>query len=148
MLRLSKLTDYAVVILSRLGPVESGWRSVTDLAADTGLPEPTVAKVLKLLGRGALVQSQRGAAGGYRLARPASDISVAAVIAAMEGPIAVTACVDEAHETCSVGLCPMRGNWQQVNVAIRTALEAVSVADMTTLPFDPAVPAPVAVHAQ
>src|ERR1700681_1165291 len=91
MLRLSKLTDYAVVVLVRL---DSGAEVQTSpgIAATTGIPEPTAAKVLKTLSGSALVTSQRGAHGGYRLARRLEDIPIGEVIAAMDGPIALAAC--------------------------------------------------------
>ena len=98
MLRLSKLTDYAVVVLVRLSETEPAGEDAVQtspgIAAATGVPEPTVAKVLKALACGGLVASQRGARGGYRLARPLGSIAIADVIAAIDGPIALTACVD------------------------------------------------------
>ncbi len=131
MMRVSKLTDYAVVLLSQLPDRHGMPIAVSELAERTGVPDPTVAKVLKTLVPAGLVVSFRGANGGYRLGRPADEISVGAVIAAMEGPIAVTACVSTADVTCSVEqLCPMRGNWDRVNHTIQSALENVSLADM------------------
>ncbi len=130
MLRLSKLTDYAVVVLVRL----SGGAAVQTspgIAGATGIPEPTVAKVLKALAAGGLVTSQRGAHGGYRLSRPLATIPIAEVIAAIDGPIALTACVDGSPTSCEVlGLCPVRGRWDPVNTAIREALTAITLADM------------------
>jgi FeS assembly SUF system regulator len=134
MLRLSKLTDYAVVVLIRLA--ERGGAQCEDMqtspgiAQVTGVPEPTVAKVLKLLSSAGLVSSQRGARGGYRLKMPLHAISVADVIAAIDGPIALTACVDggagcDMHATCAV-----KGRWDLVNDAIHAALSAISLADM------------------
>jgi FeS assembly SUF system regulator len=128
MFKLSKLTDYAVVVLVRLGR-EDGVQTSPGIAACIGLPEPTVAKVLKTLAGTGLVVSQRGARGGYRLARPLADIPVAAVIAAIDGPIALTACVD--NGACeSHGLCPMHGRWDPVNEAIEAALRGITLADM------------------
>ena len=130
MLRLSKLTDYAVVVLVRLASMP-GVQTSPGIAATTGIPEPTVAKVLKTLATGGLVASQRGARGGYRLLRPLSDIPVADVIAAVDGPIALAACVDGSATECeSQGLCPMRGRWDPVNDAIHQALSAITLADM------------------
>jgi len=130
MLRLSKLTDYAVVVLVRLSR-ETGVQTSPGIAATTGIPEPTVAKVLKTLAAGGLVASQRGARGGYRLLRPLATIPVADVIAAVDGPIALTACVEASVVECeSQGLCPMRGRWDPVNEAIRQALAAITLADM------------------
>lgn len=130
MLRLSKLTDYAVVVLVRLAETE-GVQTSPGIAAATGIPEPTVAKVLKTLSAGGLVVSQRGARGGYRLLRPLADIPVADVIAAVDGPIALAACVDGSAVECEFqGLCPVRGRWDPVNDAIHQALSAITLADM------------------
>ena len=128
MFRLSKMTDYAVVVLVRLSR-DGGVQTSPGLAAGTGIPEPTVAKVLKAMANRGLVGSQRGARGGYRLERSLSSIPVSEVIAAIDGPIALTACVDGGD--CDSGcLCPMRGRWDPVNDAIRGALGAISLADM------------------
>lgn len=130
MLRLSKLTDYAVVVLVRLAGA-SGVQTSPGIAATTGIPEPTVAKVLKTLAAGGLVASQRGARGGYRLLRPLAAIPVADVIAAIDGPIALAACVDGSAIECeSQRLCPIRGRWDPVNDAIHQALSAITLADM------------------
>ncbi len=135
MFRLSKLTDYAVVVLVRLARDEA--RAATPgavqtspgLSIATGIPEPTVAKVLKAMAGKGLVTSLRGARGGYRLARRLDSIPVAEVIEAIDGPIALTACVDggDCESQC---LCPMRGRWDPVNAAIRAALTGITLADM------------------
>lgn len=130
MFRLSKLTDYAVVVLVRLAKCQAAAvQTAPGIAGATGIPEPTVAKVLKTLSGAGLVESQRGARGGYRLTRALSTVKVAEVIAAINGPIALTACVDgggcETH-----GLCPMHGRWDPVNEAIRQALHGITLADM------------------
>jgi FeS assembly SUF system regulator len=130
MLRLSKLTDYAVVVLVRLSGME-GVQTSPGIAAATGVPEPTVAKVLKILTSCDLVASQRGARGGYRLNRSLAAIPIADVIAAIDGPIALTACVEGSTTECeSQGLCPMRGRWDPVNDAIYKALTEITLADM------------------
>ncbi len=129
MLRLSRLTDYAVVALVRLGRAE-GMETTPGIAAATGIPEPTVAKVLKALANAGLVLSHRGARGGYRLAKSLRAIPVADVIAAIDGPIALTSCVDGAMGCESQSLCPVAGRWDPVNLAIREALKAISLADM------------------
>ena len=143
MLRLSKLTDYAVVVLVRLSSGQNVQTS-PGIAAATGIPEPTVAKVLKALAGGGLVASQRGARGGYRLLHPLAAIPVANVIAAIDGPIALTACVEGGAGGCEAEhLCPVRGRWDPVNDAIVEALTAITLADMqrSALPraFRPAV---------
>lgn len=129
MLRLSKLADYAVVVLVRLSRGEVV-QTVPGIARGTGVPEPTVAKVLKLLAQSELVTSQRGARGGYRLARTLAAISVADVIVAIDGPIALTDCVDGDGRCEAEALCPVRGRWNPVNAAVRSALAAISLADM------------------
>jgi FeS assembly SUF system regulator len=128
MFKLSKLTDYAVVVLVRLAR-EDHVQTSPGIAAATGIPEPTVAKVLKILAGGGLVASQRGARGGYRLARGLAQIPVADVIAAIDGPIALTACVDNGACESHV-LCPMHGRWDPVNEAIEAALNGITLADM------------------
>ena len=138
MLRLSKLTDYAVVVLVRLDAT-GGVTTSPCLAQETGIPEPTVAKVLKALAADGLVVSQRGARGGYRLARALEDIPVARVIKAIDGPISLAACVDGAVGGCEAQcLCPMRGRWDPVNHAILSALTRITLAEMR--PEAPASP--------
>ena len=133
MFRLSKLTDYAVVVLLRLG--HEGVRTASGLAVASRLPEPTVAKVLKALAASGLVISQRGAHGGYRLGRELREISVADVIGAIDGPIALTACVQGGAGGCDVQSgCAMNGRWDVVNQAVRTALDAISLADLRNSP--------------
>jgi FeS assembly SUF system regulator len=128
MFRLSKLTDYAVVVLVRLSRADSVQTS-PGISAATGIPEPTVAKVLKAMAGRGLVTSQRGARGGYRLTRSLSSIPVGDVIAAIDGPIALTACVDGGG--CDTQrLCPLHGRWDPVNEAIRVALSSITLSDM------------------
>ncbi|WP_026438561.1 RrF2 family transcriptional regulator [Acidocella facilis] len=130
MLKLSRLTDYAVAALVRLGTAE-GVETSPGIAAGTGIPEPTIAKVLKVLAGQGLVISTRGARGGYRLGRPLTEISVSEVIFAIDGPIALTSCVEGASGQCdSQSLCPVAGRWDPVNDAIRGALSHISLADM------------------
>jgi FeS assembly SUF system regulator len=143
MLRLSKLTDYAVVVLIRLaeGPRSGGEAIQTSpgIAAVTGVPEPTVAKVLKALAASSMVASLRGARGGYRLLKPLTAISVADVIAAIDGPIALTACVDGQQGQCDVeSMCAVKGRWDLVNDAIFQALSSITLADMREASVPPA----------
>jgi FeS assembly SUF system regulator len=135
MFRLNRLTDYAVVVMSQMALRGGETRSAQQISDDTGVPLPTVAKLLNLLGRAKLVASQRGAAGGYTLSAEPEEISVAQIIQALEGPIALTACVEGATDTCDAeSFCPMRGNWNKVNGAIREALTSVTLADMMVFP--------------
>lgn len=135
MFRLNRLTDYAVVVLSQMSLRGEELRSAQQISDDTAVPLPTVSKLLNLLGRAGLVTSQRGATGGYTLSRSPEQISIAQIIQALEGPIALTACVDGAVESCDVeSFCPMRGNWNKVNTAIQDALTSVSLAEMSAFP--------------
>ncbi|MBO1075608.1 SUF system Fe-S cluster assembly regulator [Roseomonas marmotae] len=130
MLRLSKLTDYAVVVLARL-EAEGGVQTAPSLALGTGIAEPTVAKVLKALAHAGLVEGLRGARGGYRLGRPLARMALSDVILAVDGPIALTACVDGASGGCETeATCPVRGRWDPVNEAVRHALSSISLADL------------------
>ena len=133
MFRMSRETDYGIVLLARIAG-ETGREPVTarDLAFDSRLTLPMVSKILKRLARARLLSSQRGVKGGYRLARPASEISVADIIAALDGPIALTICIEQtpgecAHET----LCSVRHNWQVINRRVMETLSAISLAEMT-----------------
>lgn len=131
MIKLSKLTDYAVVILAEMAKNDTPQMAASGLSAKTGLPEPTVAKVLKLLARGELIISTRGVNGGYRLSRPPGEINMADVITALEGPVMLTSCVDGTDECCSHSInCSLKGKWNPVNDAMQKALEAVSLAEM------------------
>jgi Rrf2 family protein len=145
-LRLSKLTDYAVVVLSRLEqdgatPGLGRVQTAPGLAAATGIAEPTVAKVLKILGGAGLVEGVRGARGGYRLGRPLDTVPLAEVIVAFDGPIALTACVDGGTGGCDAeALCPVRGRWDPVNDAIRAALSGLTVATVARPRFPWSLP--------
>lgn len=131
MLRLSKMNDYAVVVLGHMAARQGALVTAPEVADATGLPAATVSQVLKRLAHARLVASHRGAHGGYALLRAPSEISVAGLVEALEGPVALTACVDGAEGGCGVEtVCPMRGSWDRVNMAIRDALESVSLADM------------------
>ena len=134
MIKISKLVDYAIVILSAFpgtGESESAPMSAMVLSDVTQLPEPTVAKILKILARGRILDSARGANGGYKLARSVQDISIAEVIEAIEGPLALTACVETSEHVCNyASVCGVKGRWDDVNAAVLKALENVSLGDM------------------
>jgi FeS assembly SUF system regulator len=131
MFRLNRLTDYGVVVLSQMSRSPKDLRTAPQISQETGVPLPTVAKLLNALAHEHLIESHRGAAGGYTLNRPAAEISVAEIIQALEGPIALTACVEGSDYDCEVAsICPMRGNWDRVNKAIYGALSEVTLADM------------------
>jgi FeS assembly SUF system regulator len=136
MIRLNKLTDYAVLMLTRMGENPNEVFTAPQLALDSGVPQPTVAKLMKQLSRAGIVNSQRGVNGGYFLSSQPDGISVAQVIEALEGPISITGCVDGADTSCdALSLCPMSGHWNAVNRAIQDALAGVTLADMTAAPM-------------
>lgn len=141
MLKLGKLTDYGTVLMTALAAESGAAHSAQDLAERTRISPPTVSKLLKLLGKGGLVESIRGARGGYRLSRLPQDISVADIVSALEGPIALTQC--SVHDGCSIEHhCGVRSNWRVINDAVRTALSSVTLAQMTApLPRPGSAPA-------
>lgn len=129
MLRISKLTDYAILMMVELTR-ERDMLSAHVLAERIGVEVPTASKVLKLLAGSGLLESFRGASGGYRVVRSAAAISVAEVIAAIEGPIAMTECSVEEGLCSQEDSCGLRGNWQRISLAVAQALQGVSLAEM------------------
>ena len=133
MIRLSRLADYGVVLMTRMASRPEGIHNTVDLSLLTGLPTPTVSKVLAKLGRHGLLRSVRGAKGGYKLAQSPQNISVAEIISAIEGPIALTQCMEHALGCCDIEpLCPSRYGLQVINDTVRSALEGVSLAELST----------------
>lgn len=130
MLRISKMTDYAIMVMVELHASSGEVLSAHALAEQSHLELPTVSKVLKLLVKTGLVDSYRGASGGYSLERDAQDVSVAEIIAAIEGPIAMTECSVEEGLCAQEALCSLRGNWQRISIAVAKAMEGVSLAEM------------------
>lgn len=132
MLRLSKLTDYGTVIMTFMARAEGHVHSAHEVAEQVGIAAPTVSKVLKMLARDELVVSTRGARGGYVLARPAAQITMAQIISAMEGgPLGLTECSTTPGVCVQERSCSIRTNWQRINQVIVRALEEVSLAEMT-----------------
>ncbi len=131
MIRISKETDYGILLLSHLaGTSKSLLFSARELADETGLPLPMVSKILKTLARRGMLISQRGSKGGYALSRSASQISVAEVIAAMDGPFAMTECIVHPGDCRQEHTCRVRHNWARINSRVKRALETVSIAEM------------------
>ena len=132
MIKLSKMTDYAVVILAEMAGQGGALMNASILSERTKLPEPTVSKVLKLLARHKLLTSTRGVNGGYSLEKPAAEIDMASLITALEGPILLTECVDKTGGNCCdrADYCTIKGKWNPVNAAMQSALEKVSLAQM------------------
>jgi FeS assembly SUF system regulator len=138
MIRLSRLADYAVLLMSRMANAPDRTHNAIDIAEATGLPTPTVSKLLATLAREGLLKSVRGAKGGYGLAQPARDITVAHIIAAIDGPIAITYCIEHGPGSCDVeNLCPSRHGWQAINRAVQQALNGVSLAEISAGPVPP-----------
>ncbi|MDJ0698822.1 MAG: SUF system Fe-S cluster assembly regulator [Woeseiaceae bacterium] len=130
MLRISKLTDYGTVVLAELAAAPDAVCSAAEVAQATGIGLPTVSKLLKRLARAELVLSTRGVNGGYRLAREPRQISAADVIDALEGPVSITECSSSDSNCDYEHVCNVGSAWQRINVAIRSALDEVSLADL------------------
>ncbi|MCC5809522.1 MAG: SUF system Fe-S cluster assembly regulator [Ectothiorhodospiraceae bacterium] len=146
MLRINRETDYATAILSLMALQPDERYSAAWLSARRGLPGPVVSKILKQLVRGGILVSHRGAKGGYSLGRPAEDISVAEVITAIEGPIALTDCIEGGGGACQYSpLCAISHNWSRLNDVFYDALKSVSLKDMSK-PLDSGHPSLKAMH--
>jgi len=131
MLRISKLTDYASVLMASLAQRPRECVPASQLAEETRLELPTVAKVLKTLARSGLISSVRGVNGGYQLVEPPESISVAAIVRAMEGPIALTECGLDSGLCSHESQCSLRGNWRRIGLAVEDALDRLTLADLT-----------------
>jgi FeS assembly SUF system regulator len=130
MLRISKLTDYATIIMSFLALTPAAIASAFEVAQATHLSLPTVSKILKMLCEARLVTSFRGTGGGYQLARAASDINVAQIVTAIEGTFALTECCKTDNGCVIDSLCSTKDNWKVINKIILTALAGVTLKDM------------------
>lgn len=138
MIRITKTTDYGIVLLTHMAEIPERRYNASEMAEETQLPSAMVSKILKLLSREGLLDSQRGVNGGYSLARMPHEITVSEIIAALEGPIAITECIDDGPGECvQESFCPLRSNWQLINNAIRSALDGLLLSDMAR-PLPPA----------
>ncbi len=136
-MRLSSLADYAVVMMSAAARHcgVSGRLNATVIARETGLPLPTVQKLVSRLSAAGLIESARGTGGGFRLSRPPVSITLADIIEAIEGPIALATCVDADRHDCAVaGNCRVKPHMGAVNGAVRGALAGVTLAQLATYP--------------
>ncbi len=130
MLRISKLTDYSIVILVFMAKDGNSLTS-RQISEGSNIPLSTVSKVLKSLTRKDILCSTRGATGGYTLAKIPKKTSVAEIVAAMEGPLAITECSDTEHATCSEEhTCPLKSHWNHINLAVKSALRSVTLQDL------------------
>ena len=130
MLRISRLTDYGTVVLGHLARADAGLVSATEVATATGIALPTVSKLLKALAKAGIVTSTRGSHGGYELARDAQAISASDVIDALDGPVSITECSASDSHCDLESICNVGGAWQRINIAIRRALDEISLADL------------------
>ncbi|WP_242096386.1 SUF system Fe-S cluster assembly regulator [Sphingomonas sp. CROZ-RG-20F-R02-07] len=144
-MRLSSLADYAVVMMSAAARHCGGVArlNATLLAEETGVPLPTAQKLVSRLSSAGLLESARGTGGGFRLARPPASISLADIVEAVEGPIALTACVEDGRQDCGLDHhCSVKPHWNAVNDAVRGALAGVSLASLaSSFPGDGRSPA-------
>ena len=132
MIRITREADYGILLMTALAQAQGQPYSAAALARQRQLPLPMVSKILKTLTRAGLLKSQRGAQGGYILALPATEISAADIIGALEGPIAITACSDESHDRCTRQEdCEVSGHWPRINFAIYTALQSISLEELS-----------------
>lgn len=130
MLRVSKMTDYGIVLMTHLARDPKGQHAAADLSVQVDIPLPTVSKILKQLTRARLLVSSRGTQGGYSLAREPRAISVAELIATLEGPIGLTECINSPGECELEPHCSIRGHWERINQAVYEALSAIKLSDM------------------
>jgi len=137
MLRVTKFTDYATVVLSAMAAEATAVLSASELAERAGLEVPTVSKLLKPLAQAGLVEGFRGANGGYRLARPANAISLIEIVEAMEGPVGMTECSVHGGNCGIEDQCGVRANWRRINDVVAEALRSVTLAQMLSAPVLP-----------
>lgn len=133
MIKLTKLADYAVVLMSSIAEHPEAVHAAAEIARDTHIPAPTASKILGAMTRAGLLTSHRGLKGGFSLARPPQDITVADVIGAIDGPIALTNCMEHASGDCDIlDSCRVRGYWHRINGAVKAALEGVTLAEISS----------------
>ena len=130
MLRISKLADYGTVVMVYLAKRSQTLCNARDIALHTHLTVPTVSKLLKRLTAAGLLSSMRGVAGGYRLQRPAAEISVTDIIYALDDYRGLTECSLQPNECSLRGFCHVQGNWQLISQGIAAALDSVSLDDL------------------
>ncbi len=133
MIKLTKLADYAVVLMSSIAEHPEDVHAAAEIARDTHIPAPTASKILGVMTRAGLLASHRGLKGGFSLARPPQDITVADVIRAIDGPIALTNCMEDASGDCDIlDSCRVRGYWHRINAAVKAALDGVTLAEISS----------------
>lgn len=130
MLRISKLTDYSTVVMSYLAQEPERMHNARDIMQHTHIALPTISKILKILAKAGLLRSLRGVNGGYSLLLPPQEITIAQILTAMEGNVALTECSTH-HSRCSLEHnCHIRGHWQSISLLVYDALTKITLADM------------------
>lgn len=130
-MRLSRLADYALVLMTHVAQNPDDSHPAAETAAMTRLPAPTVARIMARLCRAGYLASSRGVNGGYRLARPADEIPVGAIVSLFDGPVVLTRCVQAGRRSCGVeAVCPSRPGLQRLNLAVHKALNDVTLAEL------------------
>jgi len=139
MIRLTNLADYGVVLMCQIVKNPDNLHSAFRLGQETGLPVPTVSKILGALSRGGLLASQRGLKGGFKLSGDPSVITVADIIEAVDGPIALTNCIETSSGDCSFEpLCSLKPHWQLINQAVRDGLASITLEKISANASPPA----------
>ncbi len=133
MIRIGKLTDYGILIMTYLAREPEGLHAAQEIALAVGIALPTANKLLKMLARGGLLESQRGTKGGYALSRPPSTITMVDIIGALEGPVGLTDCgtAQQPGNCQRERSCSVKANWQRISQAVNDALAGVTLAEMT-----------------
>lgn len=131
MFRLSRITDYGIVLMAHIAEQgDDSLQTARDMADQTELPLPVVSKILKSLTREGLLRSHRGSKGGYSLKRPAAEITVPDLIAALDGPIHLTECASHSGACAKEASCHVREPWQRINAAVEDALSRITLGDL------------------
>jgi FeS assembly SUF system regulator len=148
MIRITRQTDYGILLLSRMAGAPPGTiHTVRDLAGGSGISMPMASKILKPLAREGILDSHRGIKGGYSLARPAEEITVREIIEVLEGPLRITTCVSNPGSCEQEETCTARGNWERINRTVRDALDRIPLSEMATgAPYPGHSPAPEPIH--
>ena len=136
MIKVSRMADYAILLVCKMSNDENKVYSSQELSIITSLKITTISKILTKLTKANVTDSIRGVSGGYKLMLQAEDISVGNIIDIIDGKVALTVCVEEGenHNCDLVSLCPSQSNWQVINNTVREALNSVSIAEMAN-PF-------------
>ena len=133
MMRINKLTDYGIVVMTKIASIDANsTHTAKEMSEMTNIPLPTVTRLLKTLATEGLLTSQRGSQGGYNLAKLPSDISIASIIESFEGPIALIECATDECECTYEADCSTQKPWQKINDSVKTALEEMKLTDMIT----------------